>query len=513
MYDLHTPAFALRRARWLLPVVLASLALLPPARAQQPPDKQLTPVKSLATDTERKLITESKFGSEIMKNLTQLCDEIGPRLTGTPALKKANEWAAARMKAYGLTNVHLEAWEMPEGWKRGHARARLIEPNNGQQLALASYGWTHGTNGQIKGDVVAMTATKLEDLDAYKGKLKGAIVLQGPPATLVALADADKSAFGPPPGVKKGAKQPNYEELFAFRKALREFLVKEGAAAIFQDAGKHFNLLATTGGWGKWAGTDRPSATNKVPMLFVAHDHYAMLYRLAARPAPARTRVELDVANEFIPGPIAAYNTVGEIRGTEKPDEFVVIGAHLDSWDLGQGALDNGTGSTVVLEAARLLVKSGAAPKRTIRFILFTGEEQGLHGSKAYCDRHKDEMAKTSACIVHDTGTGKVTGLGWLGRPDLKELLDKELAVLHELGVKDIVGRGYGGSDHASFSQAGVPGCAVNQEAAGYRFAHHSQADTLGLAREDDLIQGAQVMAVAALRLANMDQLLPRDKK
>src|SRR5207302_5992732 len=140
--------------------------------------------------------------------------------------------------------------------------------------------------------------------------------------------------------------------------------------------------------------------------LDVAHTQYESLYRLASPPAPARTRIELDVSNQFVPGPLQVFNTIGEIRGSEKPEECVVVGAHLDSWDLGQGATDNGTGSSVVLETARILVKSGIKPRRTIRFCLFSGEEQGLYGSKAYVAKHKDEMAKTSMALVHDTGTG-----------------------------------------------------------------------------------------------------------
>jgi Zn-dependent M28 family amino/carboxypeptidase len=217
------------------------------------------------------------------------------------------------------------------------------------------------------------------------------------------------------------------------------------------------------------------------------------------------------VSNRFLPGPIVVHNTVGEIRGSEKPDEFVVVGAHLDSWDLGQGTLDNGAGTVVVLEAARVLARCGARPKRTIRFVLFTGEEQGLHGSRAYVARHKDEMARTSAALVHDTGTGKVIGLGWMGKANLKPLLEPELGALKGLGVQEVHARGMGGSDHVSFARAGVPACMFRQELAGYRFGHHSQADTLEMAREADLVQGAQVMALTALRLANADKLLPRD--
>jgi Zn-dependent M28 family amino/carboxypeptidase len=238
-----------------------------------------------------------------------------------------------------------------------------------------------------------------------------------------------------------------------------------------------------------------------------------MLHRLASRPAPQQTRMELEVTNKFIPGPLKVSNTIGEIRGSEKPDEVVVLGAHLDSWDLGQGAIDNGTGTCVVLEAARILAKC-PAPKRTIRFILFTGEEQGLHGSKAYTKQHKDELERISACLVHDTGTGKVLSLGWLGnREPLTKTLEAELETLKELGVSDVCARGFGGSDHVPFDKAGVPGMAFNQEIAGYRFGHHSQADTLELVREADLIQGVQVIALTAQRLANMEQLLPRMKK
>src|SRR5262249_39513363 len=170
-------------------------------------------------------------------------------------------------------------------------------------------------------------------------------------------------------------------------------------------------------------GPDRPGA-EPIPSAFMAHEHYALLYRLASRPEPARTRVEVEIQNKLIPGPIAVYNTVGEIRGSEKPDEFVVVGAHLDSWDLGQGTTDNGTGSSVVLEAARVLAKCGTPPKRTIRFVLFSGEEQGLHGSRNYVKDHKDEMDRTSMCLVHDYGTGRITALGLQGREALKPILE-----------------------------------------------------------------------------------------
>jgi Zn-dependent M28 family amino/carboxypeptidase len=236
-----------------------------------------------------------------------------------------------------------------------------------------------------------------------------------------------------------------------------------------------------------------------------------LLYRLATRPEPAKTRIEIELTNKIIPGPITVYNTVGEIKGSDKPDEFVILGAHLDSWDLAQGTTDNGT--CVVLEAARILAKSGVKPQRTIRFVLFTGEEQGMYGSKAYVQKHKEEMAKISLCLVHDTGTGKVTGIGTQGRAAVKPVLEAELASLKDLGFKEVNTRSMGGSDHQSFEAAGVPGFAVQQDLSEYRLTHHSQSDTLDKAKEADLIQGAQVLAVTALRVANMPELLPRTKK
>jgi Zn-dependent M28 family amino/carboxypeptidase len=287
---------------------------------------------------------------------------------------------------------------------------------------------------------------------------------------------------------------------------MAEFLKAEGATVILTDSGKPHGLLNMTGGW---RNTERADAGEPLPTLFVTHDHYSLLWRLANRPAPAKTRVEVEVTNKFIPGPVTVYNTVGEIRGSEKPDEFVVVGAHLDSWDLGQGTTDNGTGSCVVLETARILAKSGVKPKRTIRFVLFTGEEEGLYGSRAYVNAHKEEMARTSLALVHDTGTGKVVGIGTQRHEALKPIFDRELVSLKDLGVKEINNRGMGGSDHQSFDSMGVPGIMFQQDPAEYRFTHHSQSDTLDKAREPDLIQGAQVMSVAALRFANLDSLLP----
>jgi hypothetical protein len=490
-----------------------------------------TPVvdNASATALDRKIIDEAKSHSEIMANLSYLSDEIGPRLTGSANLKRANEWTAERMESYGLTNVHLEAWTIPAGWERSGVYARLLEPDNGRSLLMASMGWAPGTKGRISADVAVIRAKNSKDLQTYRGKLRDKIVLQGEPRHIDPIPDPDSwmSFFGGPKQKPKAnghsaGTSPHgqisremiqtYMARMAFRREMTAFLHNEGVAALLIDSEKPQGLLNMSGSWATFGGGDRASSFEAVPTLFVSHDHYAMLYRLATRPAPARTRMELEVTNRFIPGPIAVYNTVGEIRGKEKPEECVILGAHLDSWDLGTGTTDNGTGSAIVLEAARILSRCGVAPKRTIRFILFSGEEEGLFGSREYVKKHKDELPRISLCLVHDTGTGKVTGIYLQNREAIKPIFERELVSLKALGVKDLNLRPMPGSDHQSFDSAGVPGFAMEQDMSEYMWTHHSQSDTLDKAHEENLIQGAQSMAVVAMRVANLPGLLPHGK-
>ncbi len=492
-----------------------------------------------ALELDTKIIADAQKTSEIMKNLEYLSDVIGPRLTGSNNVKHANEWTAEVMKKYGLQNVHLEPWELPIGWERGTAYMKIIDPDNGRTLTVASAGWAPGTKGKIVCNVVAINARNKADLEKYKGKLNGAVVLMREPTKVAPITDLNYPIGGGGGRKKEFAKKevPSKEDPkterkpdaknperkfgsprqsrfgdFAFRRELSAFIRSEGAAVILQDSGKPHDLLTMTGSWRTQGGADRGNAPEPMASLFIAHEHYALLWRLATRPEPAKTRVEVEITNKFTPGPITVYNTVGEIPG-EKADEFVVVGAHLDSWDLAQGTTDNGTGSCIVLETARLLVRSGVKPKRTIRFVLFTGEEEGLHGSKQYVIRHKDEMAKTSVALVHDTGTGKVLGFGLQGRESIKPIMDRELVSLKNVaGFNGCTLRSLNGTDHQSFEAVGVPGFACAQDMDEYRLTHHTQSDTFDKAKEPNLIEGAQVMAVTAMRVANLPDLLPRDR-
>jgi hypothetical protein len=456
-----------------------------------------------------------------VKNLEYMSDVIGGRLTGSKNLEKANNWTAEKMKAYGLENVRLEPWEIPVGWERGRATMRVVEPDNGRELLIAAAGWTPGTKGKVTGPVVILKARNKADLQQYRGKLKNAVILQNPPANVKPVTDL---TYGPPAwGPKKDEPKKDspkkidpkkIDEPISFLQPgggdfLTEFLKAEGVACVCTDSAKPHGLLVVSGGWP----ADRAAAEARLPRVYMAHEHYALLHRLASRDGEV-TRVEVEIDNKFIPGPVTVYNTVGEVRGGEKPDEFVVLGAHLDSWELASGTTDNATGSCVVLESARVvaaLAKQGHRPRRTVRFVLFTGEEQGLHGSRQYVSRHKEEMPRHSAALVHDTGTGKVIGIGVHNRRSVLEVLEPQLAGLSQVeGWKGLDLGGIGGTDHLSFFGAGVPGFACRQDMDEYRLTHHTQSDTFDKAKGPNLVQGAQVVSVTVVRIANLPDLLPR---
>jgi len=537
-----------------LPFLVGGFALAAPQAADPAPAPREAGKPDAAVELDKKIMEEVKAKPQLMTNLQHLSDVIGPRLTGSKNLDNASKWTADKMTEYGLENVRLEPWEIPMAWERGTATMKLLEPNNGRAISVASSAWAPGTKGKVVGPVVVLNVRTKEDIEKYRGKLKNAVILRSPPTTIAPITDMSYIGLAPgatldkgPGGggrgpkkelpkkdeakkdegkkdeAKKDAQPPKKEDqplqpvrpgfggFGAFATEVNELLAKEGIAANLNQSNKPHGLL-TTGG--RWRGKDRGEPQEGTASLTVSHEHYSMLWRLASDPK-REVKVELEVTNKFIPGPIAVYNTVGEIKGSEKPDEFVTIGAHLDSWDLAQGTTDNGTGSCVILECARVLgalAKQGIRPKRTIRFVLYTGEEQGLVGSNEYVRKHKDEMLKTSVSLVHDTGTGKVKGFALMGRTAVQKVLEPELLTLAEVGFEGVSLRYSGGSDHQSFESQGVPGFACIQDTDEYRLTHHTQSDTFDKAKEPNLIQGAQVMAVTAMRIANLPELLPRER-
>jgi hypothetical protein len=465
---------------------------------------------SVDTTGAGRLIAEAMDGSEVMANLMHLSDVIGPRLTGSSAMRRANDWTAERFRQYGLI-TRLEDWPFGVTWDRGQALLRVVAPFQ-RQIVGHSWAWTAGTAGKtLSGPVVRIDASVAESLAANLGRVRGAWIMlrspasiwnpDGPPMTAAdsaAQAEARRRRVDAPGDTSEAAR--NARRQFAVDRPY--ILRKAGALGLLTDGAKEFGLMTMSGS---------PNSVSPLPNLVIAHEDYAMFDRLIA--AGVAPRVEGWVDNRIGKTPVTQWNTVAEIPGTDWPGQVVILGAHLDSWDLGTGVTDNGTGSMVVLEAARTIMKSGLKPRRTIRFILFTGEEQGLLGSRAYAAEHAAEADSVQAVLVLDNGTGMIIGQALQGRDDLEQLWKDLLAPVVPLGAARVRQGNKGGTDHLAFVPYGVPAFNFDQESRGYNHTHHSQVDTYDHAVEADLRQASAVMAVTAFELANLSQLLPRGNR
>ena len=482
----------------LIAVLLMTLATT--AAAQSPVD----------TTGAGRLIDQAMHRSEVMKNLQHLSDVIGPRLSGSAAMRRANEWTTSQFKAYGVT-TKLEAYEFGVTWERGTASLRLTAPFQ-RAITAHSWAWTEGTGGKtLSGPVVLTDIPVPESLAVYRNKVKGAWVLPRPPFPV----------WNPDGPEKTPADSLKLEEQLKLRRQLsadtsppavlarRQFQVdlpyileSAGALGTLLDGAKEHGLMTMSGS---------PTRVAPLPSLVISHEDYAMLARLIE--TGVTPRIEGRVENRIGKSPARQWNTVAEIKGSTLPGQVVILGAHLDSWDLGTGVTDNGTGSMVVLEAARAIAQSGLRPKRTIRFILFSGEEQGLLGSRAYAEAHQREADSIQAVLVLDNGTGAITGQALQGRKDLEGLWKQLLAPVAKLDADSVRDATKSGTDHLSFLPYGVPGFNFDQKSRGYDHTHHSQSDTYDKAVEGDLKQAAAVMAVTAWELANLPDLLERGPK
>jgi carboxypeptidase Q len=457
-----------------------------------------------------KLVDHAMNRSEVMRNLQYLSDVIGPRLSGSPAMRRANEWTAGRFKSYGLT-TRLEPYPFGVTWERGSASLRLMAPF-ARPMTAHSWAWTEGTGGQtLAGPVVITDLSTPESLAVYRDKVNGAWVL---PRAPYPTWNPDGPAMTADDSTRlqeqlKFRASPFADTSTAAVAARRQFqidlpyvLKAAGALGTLVDGSKEHGLMTMSGS---------PNRVSPLPNLVIAHEDYALLARLIA--AGVTPRLEGQVENRMGRASVRQWNTVAEIRGSERPGQVVILGAHLDSWDLGTGVTDNGTGSMVVLEAARVLARSGLKPKRSIRFILFSGEEQGLLGSRAYTAAHAAEADSIQAVLVLDNGTGAIRGQALQGRKDLEGLWRQLLAPVASLEADSIRDASKSGTDHLSFIPYGVPAFNFDQLPRGYNHTHHSQSDTYDKAVAGDLRQAAAVMAVTAYELANLPQLLSRGPK
>lgn len=457
------------------------------------------------------LIDQALNQSQVMARLEYLTDVIGPRLTGSAAMKRANDWTETQFKAYGLS-AWQEEWSFGVTWERGPI-AFTVESPFVRNLTAHSWAWTDGTGGKtLTGPVVRVDVSTPESLAVYKDRVKGAWLMLRPPTTIwnpdgPPMTTADSAALRAENEARQAAfRAGNTDTSEAARKARRQFaidrpyLLKQyGALGLITDGSKEFGLMTMSGS---------PYSVSPLPNVVVAHEEYTFFQRLIDQGVVPR--LAGTITNTMGKKPVSQWNTVAEIKGTQWPDQVVILGAHLDSWDLGTGTTDNATGSMVVMEAARVIQASGLKPKRTIRFILFSGEEQGLLGSAAYAAKHAGEANNIQAVLVLDNGTGMITGMALQGRNQDAQLWTDLLAPVASLGAGKVREGNKGGTDHLSFIPYGVPGWNYDQESRGYNHTHHSQIDTYDHAVPGDLRQASAVMAVTAFELANLPALLPR---
>jgi len=422
-----------------------------------------------------KIAGEAMIDSHAFQYLTELSDDIGSRVTGSPAERKAEQWGVAKMKALGLENVHTEKYQLWRGWTRGMAQGELLEPIR-RPLHVDAMGWTGSTPaGGAEGQVVTVNLFDIEEEVKHASRLSGKVVLV----------------------IIEGAPKKNEESLFAIFGDFLKAAGKAGAVAVIggQAGAKASGMNLTHTGI---LGFD---ADFSIPVLSMTAEDQGQLERYVE--SGKTVLVRFNVQNTFSNGPAESANVVGEIRGRESPEQVLVVGAHLDSWDLSEGTTDNGTGSASVLGSADAIVRSGMRPRRTIRFVLFTGEEEGLDGSFAYMRQHQSEIANHLGNLVLDEGQGPVKEFMLGGRDDLLASFRpfaQSLASIAKIPVNDKV---ESGTDTLPFSMAGLPGINMNQDSPDYKYTHHSSADALEAVKPEVLAQNAMLMALTAYWIAD----------
>lgn len=500
------------------------------AAAQEPVDN----------DINWQIRREATANSQILRTLHHLTDVYGPRLTGSPNLARAGEWAVQELERWGLKNGRLEPWDFGHpGWLNERLSAHLVAPVR-DHLVGEVLAWTPGTDGVVRAEAVQIAPPERPseaELEAFAAEMApavaGKIVLVGPhervPVTfskpplrreesdLRAEYDPDRE-IAPGPAAPAGPAQPAEDERLSSREVdrrLNELLVEAGARVRLNDAGRDHGQIR--------AFSNRTyDVTKAPPTVVLRNEDYGRISRLLA--AGRTVELEIDIVSQTNPEGRTQHNVVAEIPGTDLAGEVVMLGAHLDSWHAATGTTDNGIGCAVVMEAVRILQAVGVRPRRTIRLALWTGEEQGLLGSQAYVREHfgtfespKPAYDSLSAYVNIDSGTGRVRGALVFGPQAAAAVLRAALAPFEDLGVVGAAGtasRRRGGSDHTSFNEAGLPGISMRQDPIEYRTATwHTNLDTYERAVLEDAIKSATVIAATVYHLAARDERLPRFDK
>jgi carboxypeptidase Q len=500
---------------------------------------------------------EGLYHSHIMEYASALTDDIGPRLTGSPNMAKANAWTRDQFTAMGCANAHLESWgEFGMGWQQLNTWVRMTAPDTAVFIAQAAP-WSPATNGPTNGSAIWLDVKSEKDLDQYKGKLAGKIVLVG---DMREVGNIDLPLFtrydekelkdleaypltNPDADFDKFVQE--YLARITLRGKIGKFAADEHAAAILvpsRDSGRHGGSGGTifddSGQGLDWFAYKREHVA-PLPIVVTAIENYGRVYRLLKANVPVN--IELNVDTKFTGDHEQGYDTVAEIPGTDPQlkDEIVMVGGHLDSWAAGTGATDNGAGSLVAMEVMRILNSLAVKPRRTIRVALWSGEEEGLFGSYGYVKQHfgsfplsdtpeqrqmpdfmrkpagpltvKPEQKLVSAYFNVDNGGGRIRGVYLQGNAAIAPIFAQWLAPLKDLGVTTLTMRNTGGTDHLSFDAVGIPGFQFIQDELDYETrTHHSNMDTYERLLPEDMKQAAVVEAIFVYNAAMRDQMLPR---
>ena len=532
-------------------LLLASLSFNPFAALAQTTAATTTPER-IDAEVYWKIRREGMERSQAMQTLHVLTDVYGPRLTGSPNYKAAADWTVKQMSAWGFKNAHLEPWNFGHpGWLNERLSAHIISPVK-DALVCEALAWTPGTNGTVTGQAFQLVLPERQTkegltafLEGVREQVRGKIVLVGRhqpvPVTFNPQNkrredqevrnqyDPNNPTAGQPPFAAptpspspspNAAAQPTPRPPAILTQAqvgeqLDQFLLANGVLVRINDAGREHGQIR--------AFNNRTFDVSKVvPTVVMRNEDYGRISRILAGGTPVE--LEFNIVNRSYPEGRTSYNVIGEIPGTDKADEVVMLGGHLDSWHAATGATDNAVGCTIMLEAARILHTLGLRPRRTIRVALWSGEEQGLLGSKAYVKEHfgtfeqpKPEYFKFNGYFNIDSGTGRIRGANVFGPPETATVLRQALAPFEDLGVLGAVAttsRRTGGTDSTSFNEAGLPGIGLGQDPIEYgTHTWHTNLDTYERIVESDVRSAAIVVAAAVYHLAMREEMLPRFTK
>jgi hypothetical protein len=510
------------RARLALIVLVVAMAL--PIGAQGP-----AATDGVDYDAIYRIKEEGFQRSQVAEVASYLTDVYGARLTGSPNIKNAADWTVKKLGEWGASNPRVENWDTPfgRGWVNEKYAANVVAPNPWPILGLPK-AWTPGTNGPVTAEAVYAPLEAEKDFEAWKGKLKGKIVLVQPVPEAKLSVDPLSKRYSEKELDEIEAIEPRTStprrdpSRFAFARKRLEFLKEEGPAAIFEPSRGDGGTFFVQQGAGYTTATQpgpfgSPLPLDTPPQLVLAVEHYGRLVRILQKKVPVT--IELDVKNtitENQPG----FNVLAELPGTDKADEIVMIGGHLDSWHGATGATDNAVGSAIMLEAMRILKASGLKMRRTVRIGLWGGEEQGLLGSRAYVKKHvaeretmtlKGDHAKISAYYNVDNGAGAIRGVYLQGNEAVAPIFETWMKPFGNLGMTTLTLQNTSGTDHLAFDAVGVPGFQFIQDPLEYDTrTHHSNMDGYERLVAADMMKNAVIVATFVYETANRDSKLPR---